>query len=83
VAVHFLVRPGPLIEMDLVLVRAKYDAGTRRAYVEFRGPEGDAGDAIVAAIFSYKNTEQLSNARVLEEIERKARHLLKRASAAA
>jgi hypothetical protein len=62
VAVHFLVRPGPLIEMDLVLVRAKYDAGTRRAYVEFRGPEGDAGDAIVAAIFSYKNTEQRSRA---------------------
>ena len=81
-AVHFLVRPGPLIEMDLVLVRAKYDAGTRRAYVEFRGPSGGGDDAIVAVIFSYKNTERLSKARVLEEIERKARHLLKRASAA-
>jgi hypothetical protein len=40
--------------MDLVLVHAKYDADTGRAYVEFRGPEGDAGDAIVAAIFSSK-----------------------------
>ena len=42
--------------MDLVLVHAKYDANTRRAYVEFRGPDGDGGDAIVTVICSYKNT---------------------------
>jgi hypothetical protein len=64
------------------LVHAKYDANTRRAYVEFRGPDGDDGDAMVTVICSYKNTERLSKARVLQEIERKARHLLKRAAAA-
>jgi hypothetical protein len=68
--------------MDLVLVHAKYDAVTRRAYVEFRGPSGGGNDAIVAVIFSYKNVEQLSKARILEKIERKARHLLNRAAAA-
>ena len=64
--------------MDLVLVRAKYDPDTGRAYVEFREIDGDA---IVTAIFSYKNTEQLTKVRVQEEIERKARHLLRRAAA--
>ena len=66
--------------MDLFLVHAKYDADTGRAYVEFRGPSDGAGDAIVMAIFSYRNTERLSKVRVQEEIERKARHLLQRAS---
>ena len=56
--------------MDLVLVHAKHDADTRRAYVEFGGPDGDGGDAIVTVIFSYKNIERLSKARVQEEIER-------------
>jgi hypothetical protein len=71
-----------IYEMDLVLVHAKYDPNTGRAYVEFRGPDDDGGDAIVTAIFSYKNAERLSKARVHEEIERKARHLLKRAAVA-
>src|SRR5262249_18303912 len=66
------------VEMDFVLVHAKYDANTGRAYVEFRGPSDGAGDAIVAAIFSYKNTGRLSKVRMQEEIVRKARYLLKK-----
>ena len=69
--------------MDLVLVHAKHDANRGRAYVEFRGPEGDAGDAIVAAIFSYKNTGRLSKVRMQEEIVRKARYLQKKGSVVA
>jgi hypothetical protein len=68
--------------MIFVLLRAEYDRGTERAYVEFRGPDGDGGDAIATAIFPYRTSERLSKKQVQEEIVRKARHLLKRASAA-
>jgi hypothetical protein len=55
---------------------------TEVAYVEFRGPDGDGGDAIATAIFSYRTSERLSKKQVQEEIVRKARHLLRRAAAA-
>jgi hypothetical protein len=42
------------------------------AYVEFRGPDGDGGDAITAAIFSYKTTERLSKKQLHEDVVRKA-----------
>ena len=71
-----------LDEMDLVLVRAKYDVDTGRTYVEFRGSSDGDSDAIVTVIFSYKNVEWLSKARVQEDIERKGRHLLKSAAIA-
>ena len=45
-------------EMNFVLLRADYDCHTKRAYVEFRGPDGEGGDAITAAIFSYKTIER-------------------------
>jgi len=72
--------------MDLVsprfnLQRAEYDRGTGRAYVEFRGPDDDGGDAIATAIFSYRTSERLSKKQLHEEIVRKARHLLIRAAA--
>ena len=66
--------------MTFVLLRAEYDRGKERAYVEFRQPDMDGGDAIITAIFSYKTAEQLSKNRAKEEIVRKARHLLKGAS---
>ena len=62
--------------------RVEYDHHTGRAYVEFREPDGDGGDAIATAIFSYRTSERLSKKQVHEEIVRKARHLLKRAAAA-
>src|SRR5262245_12298385 len=68
--------PGGL---TMLLQRAEYDAKTRRAYVEFRGRDGDA---VATTIFSYQTTEQLSKGRLREEMVRMARHLLKRAAAA-
>ena len=68
--------------MNFVLLRAEYDRHKERAYVEFRGPDEDGGDAIATAIFSYRTTERLSKKQVHEEVVRKARHLLKRAAVA-
>jgi hypothetical protein len=68
--------------MIFVLLRAEYDRETERAYVEFRGPDDDGGDAIALAIFSYRTAERLSKRQVQEEVVRKARHLLRRAAVA-
>jgi hypothetical protein len=65
--------------MNFVLLRAEYDRHKERAYVEFRGPDEDGGEAIATAIFSYRTTDRLSKQKVKEEVVRKARHLLKRA----
>jgi hypothetical protein len=64
-----------------ILQRAEYDRDTKRAYVELRAPDGDGGEAITTVIFSFRTTTSLSKQRVTEDIVRKARHLLKRASA--
>ena len=68
--------------MTVVLLRAEYDRSKERAYVEFREPDMDGGEAIITAIFSYKTAEQLTKSRAKEEVVRKARHLLKKASVA-
>jgi hypothetical protein len=68
--------------MNFVLLRAEYDRHTERAYVEFRAPDGDGGEAITTVIFSYNSVERLSASRVKEEVVRKARHLLKKAAVA-
>jgi hypothetical protein len=39
--------------MNFVLLRAEYDRHTERAYVEFRAPDADGGEAITTVIFSY------------------------------
>ena len=70
-------------EMNFVMRRVEYDDQKERAYIEFRGPDGDGGDAIVTAIFSYRTSERLNKKQLHEEMVRKARHLLKRAAAAA
>src|SRR5262245_21147311 len=63
--------------MNFVLLRTEYDRAKERAYVEFRGPDDDGGDAIATALFSYKTVERLSKKQLHEEIVRKARYLLK------
>ena len=62
--------------MTFVLLRAEYDRGKERAYVEFRAPDDDGGDAITVALFSYRTTDRLTKKQVHEEAVRKARHLL-------
>ena len=62
--------------------RVEYDRHKERAYVEFRGPDDDGGEAITVALFSYRTTERLSKKLLHEEIVRKARYLLKRSAVA-
>jgi hypothetical protein len=50
-----------------------------RAYVEFRGRDGDA---VATTIFSYRPTKELSKGQLRAEVVRMARHVLKRAVAA-
>jgi hypothetical protein len=69
-------------EMNFVMQRVEYDRHTGRAYVAFRGPDDDGGDAIATAIFSYRTSGRLSKKQVHEEVVRKARYLLKRAAVA-
>ena len=69
-------------EMNFVMQRVEYDRHKERAYVEFRGPDEDGGDAITVALFSYRTTEQLGKKQLHEEIVRKARYLLKRSAVA-
>ena len=67
--------------MNFVMQRVEYDHRTGRAYVEFREPDGDGGDAIATTIFCYRTRDKLTKKQVHEEIVRKARHLLRRAEA--
>ena len=64
------------------LVRAEYDREIERAYVELRAPDGDGGEAITTAIFSFRTTGALSKRQIEEDIVRKASHLLRRAAVA-
>ena len=68
--------------MNFTLIRAEYDQDTERAYVELRAPDDDGGDLIATAIFSFRTKAKLSKQEIKQDIIRKARHLLKRASVA-
>jgi hypothetical protein len=56
--------------------RVEYDRHSGRAYVEFREPDGDGGDAITVTVLSYRTWDKLTKKQAQEEIVRKARHLL-------
>ena len=64
------------------LVNAEYDSHTERAYVEFRANDEDGGEIIAATIFTFRSKSKLSKPQIRQEIVRKARHALKRASVA-
>jgi hypothetical protein len=64
-------------------LQAQYDDQTQRAYVEFRRGDGDGGDQLVVAVFTFRTKERLSKQRIKEEVVRKARHVLKGAALAA
>ena len=69
--------------MSFRLHQAKYDSRTERAYVEFRRGDGDGGEQLVVAVFTFHSKERLSKKRIKEEVVRKARHVLKGAALAA
>jgi hypothetical protein len=69
--------------MTFRLHQAEYDNHTKRAYVEFRRTDGDGGDQLVVAVFTFHTKERLSKQRIKEEVVRKARHVLKGAALAA
>ena len=60
----------------MLLQRAEYDSKTKRAFVEFRGRDGDA---VATTIFSFQPVGKLSKGQVRAEVVRMARHVLKRA----
>ena len=64
------------------LVNAEYDHDTERAYVELRADDGDGGEIIATAIFTFHSKAKLTKPQIKQEIVRKARHALKRAAAA-
>jgi hypothetical protein len=69
--------------MTFRLHQAQYDNHSKRAYVEFRRTDGNSGDQLVVAVFTFQTNEQLSKQRIKEEVVRKARHVLKGAASAA
>jgi hypothetical protein len=69
--------------MTFQLHQAHYDDQTQRAYVELRRGDGDGGEQLVVAVFTFRTKERLSKQRIKEEVVRKARHILKGAALAA
>ena len=69
--------------MTFRLHQAQYDDQTQRAYVEFRRGDGDGGEQLVVAVFTFRTKERLTKRRIKEEVVRKARHVLKGAVSAA
>ena len=59
------------------LHQVQYDNHSKRAYVEFRRIDGDGGDQLVVAVFTFRTKERLSKQRIKEEVVRKARHVIK------
>jgi len=64
------------------LFNAEYDSHTERAYVEFRAKDDDGGEIIATTIFTFRSKSKLTKTQIKQEIVRKARHALKRASVA-
>src|SRR5215471_4000832 len=76
-------RPSETLgSMSFRLHQAQYDNRSKRAYVEFRRSDGDGGDQLVVAVFTFRTVERLSKQRIREEVIRKARHILKGAATA-
>jgi hypothetical protein len=55
-------------EMNFVMKPVEYDRHKERAYVEFRGPDEDGGDAITVALFSYRTAERLSKSSSMKRL---------------
>ena len=66
--------------MAFRLVHAQYERNSQRAYVELREQDADGGELIVTAIFTYRRTSIISKRALEQDLARKARHMMKRAS---
>ena len=76
-------RPSETLgSINFRLHQAQYDNRSKRAYVEFRRGDGDGGEQLVVAVFTFRSKERLSKQRIREEVVRKARHVLKGAALA-
>jgi hypothetical protein len=64
---------------------ARYDSGSKRAYVELRDADRDADDdrshMIVSAIFSFRTRASPSRREIEEDVMRKAKFLFNKAAA--
>ena len=49
--------------MTFRLHQAQYDDQTERAYVEFRRIDGDGGEQLAVAVFTFRTKERLSKQR--------------------
>ena len=66
--------------MAFRLVHAQYERSSQRAYVELGEQDADGGELIVAAIFTYRRTNSISQRALEQDLATKARHMMKRAS---
>ena len=74
--VEFKVLDDPSIDTT------RMNSHTERAYVEFRAPDSDGEEIIATTIFTFRSKAKLSKPQIRQEIVRKTRHALKRASIA-
>jgi hypothetical protein len=56
--------------MKFRLTHAKYDRKSQRAYVELRDDDGDGGEQLVVAIFSYGTLDNLTKRQIEQAIVR-------------
>jgi len=77
-----VVAERPSQSVAFRLYQVQHDNRSKRAYVEFRRGDGDGGEQLVVAVFTFHTRERLSKQRVREEVVRKARHVLKGAALA-
>jgi hypothetical protein len=67
--------------MAFSLVHAKYDRETERAYVELRDDDGDGGEVLTVAIFSFRTTARLSKRQMGQDMVEGSPHSEKGRSA--
>jgi hypothetical protein len=66
--------------MPFRLVNVQYDRETERAYVELREADGQGSEVVVAVFFSSPAAPSRTKRAMEQDLARKARHLLRKAS---